>query len=223
MGAPQVGNQPQTPDTASFNNWPQPPPPVTPQDMPVAADITPAPAFQMPEISPQLTTPPEPAPTDLSQLTGNSEQMQPPEVYTPPVSTPENLVIAAQAPLPESLHAESKESKIPPKAILGLGVALVLIISALSAYFILGVGKPTEDSTTSVPAEQSQSSLTNPPRQQINTSQTNTATPDTTTSSSDSSGSSFGSVSGSKSATSSGSQSALDLLKQRQQATSSAR
>ena len=105
----------------------------------------------------------EPAPTDLSQLTGNTEQPPPPDIYVPAVSNPENLVVPTNSSA-ESMKPEGGRSGhgLLPKLLIGIGIIVVLAVAGASAYFILGIGKPTEP-TTSVPAQTDQSALTNPP------------------------------------------------------------
>lgn len=122
---------------------------------------------------PNTPTPPissEPAPTDLSQLTGSAEQNSPPpDVFVPPATPAENLVIPAMSPNPEAVGTAAPSSPKMTKLLIGGGVVVVLLVVAASAYFILGIGKnddsSTPESTQSLPAQQAP--LTNPPRQVI--------------------------------------------------------
>lgn len=154
----------------------------------------------------------EPAPTDLSQLTGSGEQ-PPPDVYVPPISSPENLVIPAPSSHPESINASTHKSSIKTKLLIIGGVIIILIVSAASAYFILGIGKPaTPPPQTSLPAQQA---LTNPPKQVAATVQPTpviTSNPDATASGN----TTLGSLTSDSSSPSAKPASALDRLRQRQ-------
>ncbi|MBI2021271.1 hypothetical protein HYS93_00095 [Candidatus Daviesbacteria bacterium] len=108
--------------------------------------------------APSPAVPAEPAPTDLSHLSGENTQPPPPEVYTPPVAQPENLVVPQTSPIPESINASPSGSKLS-KVFIIVGFILILGVSAASAYFFLGIGKKTQPSS---PANQQP--LTTPPR-----------------------------------------------------------
>lgn len=109
---------------------------------------------QTTETTPPLSidsTPPSPqipvndqAPTDLSHLITNS----------PPENTqqaPETLIVPSSAN-PETPNIPSAVPKGFPKWIIGVGVGLLIIVAALSAYFILGIGQTPQ--TASLPAVQ---------------------------------------------------------------------
>lgn len=119
------------------------------------ASTQPQPIPEVPQNPPATAAPldqPEPAPTDLSHLVDTSTQ-QP--VYTPPLSQPETLVAPANgggADVP-NLPTENHSGGIP-KWVIGVGAGLLLAVVAASAYFILGIGRPSE--TTSLPAVESQ-------------------------------------------------------------------
>ncbi len=95
----------------------------------------------------------EPAPTDLSHLiptqNGNDES----SVYTPPLTQPETLVVPpnSDGTVAPNIPTEAKQGF--PKWAIGTAVALLVIIAAASAYFILGIGQPQQ---TSLPATQIQ-------------------------------------------------------------------
>lgn len=151
--AAKIIDQPLSPNAAPITSTP--PQPQTP-------------ANPLPEINPN-----ENAPTDLSHLIAGDESTTPAAsgVYTPPVAADQNLPITpAQTP-------EAGDQTPPPgkhlnltKVLLVAGIPIILIVAALSAYLILGVGKSTPQSTdqTSLPVEQTQKEqapLTNPPQQ----------------------------------------------------------
>lgn len=155
---------------------------------------------------PSPQTPTETAPTDLSHLISET----PPannhnEVYTPPIAQPDNLVVPSNN-TPESITTSENHFNIS-KILIIVGIIVILIVSGLSAYFILGIGKPAP-SPASVPAQE-ESTLTNPP-QQIQTSPTLPSTPPATTSSN------LVTPTPTPSGTS-----AVDLLKQRQNSSTS--
>lgn len=130
----------------------------------------PAPAGNaLPEIPPQ-----ENAPTDLSHLiAGDEGHQQPGDIYNPPVASDQNLPVNnVQTP------AQAEGSAPPPgkhlnitKVLLIAGIPVILIVAALSAYLILGIGKaspPAQQNQTSLPIQQAspaQAPLTNPPAQ----------------------------------------------------------
>lgn len=137
---------------------------------PTAENQESQPGNPLPDIGPQ-----ENAPTDLSHLiAGDETQHQPRDVYTPPVAQDQNPGVSpVQTPT-------TTDGTIPPpgkhlnltKVLLVAGIPIILIVAALSAYLILGIGKPASpDATnqTSLPIEQTkqQAPLTNPPQQII--------------------------------------------------------
>jgi len=124
-------------------------------------------ANPLPDINPA-----ENAPTDLSHLIAGDETtpQQTNGMYTPPTTTDQN------PPIPPA-QTEAADGQTPPpgkhlnltKVLLVAGIPIILIVAALSAYLILGVGKsaPATDQT-SLPVEQTkqnQAPLTNPPAQ----------------------------------------------------------
>jgi len=126
-----------------------------------------------PPAVPQGMMPTENAPTDLSHLIAGEEQqpVQPMgNIYAPPVASD-------QVPGPSVPQTPSTEggSTPPPekhlnltKVLLVAGIPIILVVAALSAYLILGVGKSAPEADTSLPVEQSeqtQAPLTNPPEQ----------------------------------------------------------
>src|SRR5258708_7780987 len=163
----------------------------------------------MPIITDNSTTPPpltttEPAPTDLSQLTGSGNEPPPPDIYTPQV-TGDNLVVPSPSPIPESVPATEKKGNLTKILIVVGGLLVLLGVTAASAYFILGIGKPATPLPTSLPA-QTQPPLTNPPTQ---TEQQPAVVPNQASSSA-----SFGNLNGASS--SAKPSSAIDVLRQRQ-------
>ena len=117
--------------------------------------------------------PVENAPTDLSHLIAGDETapQQTNGVYTPPVAADQSIPVSP-TPSPDA------SSETPPpgkhlnltKVLLVAGIPIVLIVAALSAYLILGVGQasPSPEDQTSLPVEQTQQNqapLTNPPQQ----------------------------------------------------------
>lgn len=197
---------PQSESTPTFTP-PQPPPtssfPPPPTETPAA--IPPLPPPPMPETT-------EPAPTDLSQLTGISSESQ--AAYVPPVASQENLVVPPPTGIPEGATATIPEEhhKLPIWLIIG-GVVVILLVVAASYYFFF-TGKP--NTTTSLPATQ-QTPLTNPPKPIQPTSAPISSQSATF------GNSSLGNLSGasSSSTTVSGGSSAIDTLRARQNATSS--
>ena len=134
------------------------------------------PGQQSPAAAPPPGTMPMPpaatdnAPTDLSHLIGGDEQSPGNGVYTPPVAADQNpAVTPVQTPT-------AAEGEAPPpgkhlnltKVLLVAGIPIILIVAALSAYLILGVGQQAAPESTSLPVEQTtqtQAPLTNPPQQ----------------------------------------------------------
>lgn len=117
---------------------------------------------------------PENAPTDLSHLIAsdesqNSQSMPMGNVYTPPVAQDQTAGVG----LPQITQPDSSSGAPPAKhlnltkVLLVAGIPIILIVAALSAYLILGVGK-SAPKDTSLPVEQTpstQAPLTNPPQQ----------------------------------------------------------
>lgn len=124
------------------------------------------PEAPLPEMNPA-----ENAPTDLSHLiAGDEAHQQPGDIYNPPVVSDQNPAVDASSPQPAA------QDGVPPpgkhlnltKVLLVAGIPIILIVAALSAYMILGIGKPQSQSgtQTSLPIEKSnQTPLTNPPQQ----------------------------------------------------------
>lgn len=114
----------------------------------------------------------ENAPTDLSHLIAGDEQSTQPmgNVYNPPVAPDKNpSVNNPQAPAPEGQTPPPGKHLNLTKVLLVAGIPIILVVAALSAYLILGIGKSSpESSTPSLPVEQiqqDQAPLTNPPQQ----------------------------------------------------------
>lgn len=121
-------------------------------------------------LNPLPHLPKENAPTDLSHLLSGEEGTNQSGVYTPPIAKDQNLAVNPVQP------QTSTEGEAPPpgkhlnltKVLLVAGIPIILIVAALSAYLILGVGQPASESSTSLPVEQTtqtQAPLTNPPQQ----------------------------------------------------------
>lgn len=155
--------------------------------------------------NPETYTPPQPqetTPTDLSHLVDNSPQQEIPANYTTPVTQPETLVAPPNGGevVTPTVPMEGGHGGIP-KWVIGVGAALLLAVVGASAYFILGIGRPTE--TTSLPAVEESQQLSTPPTPLP----TPIATPQTATSSG------FGNLGASPSPAAT---SAADLIRQRQ-------
>lgn len=133
--------------------------------------LTPPPAEQSTQPGNPLPEglPTENAPTDLSHLIAGEEPGNPAQIsgiYTPPVAADQNPVISP-------VQTPTSEGETPPpgkhlnltKVLLVAGIPIILIVAALSAYLILGVGQPAPAENTSLPVEQIQGPLTNPPQQ----------------------------------------------------------
>lgn len=94
-------------------------------------------------------TPPSPtetAPTDLSHLISGNQQE--PAAAMP---TTENLVIPTAGVTPEVPNLSMETHTGIPKWLVGLGLGLLIMVLGASAYFILGIGQPSKE-TTSLPA-----------------------------------------------------------------------
>ncbi len=219
-----------TPNTPTLTDMTEPPPmpssQTTPADINAAlgapVDNSPVPTWPPPAVNQStdqatpavfeekpLETPNlagEPAPTDLSQLTGSPPQPpQPVESYNP-VSGTDNMVV----PQPEQAVPETTTTQpFPLKLIIG-GVITLLIITAASIYFFFFAGK--KGSLATPPVESENQIPLNPP----------TAVPQAPIASSSAdqtneASSSFGSLVPSQSATPSAKPtSAIETLKQRQ-------
>ncbi len=164
----------------------------------------------------------EPAPTDLSQLTGNNSQPNS-DVYSPSVSAPESLVVPSSAtaqPTPAAVSTTTAtRHTLPLIAIIG-AVIVILLVAGASAYFILGVGKTAQQPSTSLPIVQQQAPLTKPPSQ---TPAPTLASQQAATGSAQGQGS-FGNLNGDTNtpAATKGPTSAADLLKAKQSSSPSA-
>lgn len=146
------------------------------------------PAAEGSSVSPQgaqlpETAPAENAPTDLSHLiAGDETNPQPGDVYNPPVVSDQNPAAGLSQP-----QSSPEEGTPPPgkhlnltKVLLVAGIPIILIVAALSAYMILGIGKPApeSDTATSLPLEKTnQAPLTNPPQQIVAPSPSQIALP----------------------------------------------
>lgn len=156
---------------------------------------------QTPVQTPPPATPVEQAPTDLSHLISN------------PVSpTNETLVVSNVNANPEVPTVPSESHKPIPKWLVGVGIGLLLIVVAASAYFILGIGQPAK--TTSIPATQAPAIAQVKPTAPVSTPAVQPQQQSGATESA-----SFGQLQGSTpvSGTQPQATSAAELLKQRQQ------
>lgn len=136
-----------------------------PSGIPASPEQIPAPASPLPDMGPV-----ENAPTDLSHLIAGDETTPQTTngVYTPPVAADQNLPVdPAQAPLADGQTPPPGKHLNLTKVLLVAGIPVILIVAALSAYLILGVGQasPSPEDSTSLPVEQTQAPLTNPPQQ----------------------------------------------------------
>ena len=196
------------PSQSGFN-WSNPTPTPDPiaAPSPVPEPIAPAesgsapapiPSFQAAPSTPEFTspTPTDSGPTDLSQLTNQSE---PQPVFSPPLSQPETLVVPTNSPEPTTIQTDGGGHSIP-KWVWFVGVGLALAIAGASAYFILGFGKSQD--TTNQPATE-QPKLVTPPASSPVTQASPLATSSAT----------FGDIAGSPPPIAT---SAADLLRQRQ-------
>lgn len=110
---------------------------------------------------------PEPAPTDLSHLLGNNHQPESDSTKAgsgPNLSSaPETLVIPPQTagPASEVPTLPAQNHKGIPKWLIGVGAGLLIIVIGASAFFILGIGQ--QQTTTSIPAEVTKTTVKAPP------------------------------------------------------------
>lgn len=138
---------------------------------------TPAPAEGTPAAQPPSRTTALPemgstenAPTDLSHLIAGDEQhQQPGDIYTPPVASDQNPTVngnQSQAAPENGTPPPGKHLNLT-KVLLVAGIPIILIVAAISAYMILGIGKTAPQSDTNTTTEQTdaQAPLTNPPQQ----------------------------------------------------------
>lgn len=116
------------------------------------------------------TGPVENAPTDLSHLiAGDEEHQQPGDIYNPPVVSDHNPAVTQPQTPTEPGGGEPPHGKHLnlTKILLVVGIPIILIVAALSAYLILGIGKTApepENTPASLPVETQQAPLTNPPQ-----------------------------------------------------------
>lgn len=201
--APVIPESPAATTSPMDNPWGVPTPTPTPEPPPVPQAPS-QPSWM--ETSAPMEHQAESAPTDLSQLiAGNGAA--PAEPNTLPSTTPETLVVSesnAEAPQVPSLPSEGHKGI--PKWLIGVGAALLLIVTGTSAYFILGIGQPSR-TTTSVPAITQQTTVRPPAPIATPVPQ---ATPPSATDSAN-----FGQLEGSTQA--SQATSAADLIRLRQQ------
>lgn len=207
------GNQsPIAPQVSAQPTWVSPEPiPQTPIQSDQPAPATPVWAGQP---QPNLTQPeptltqPDSAPTDLSHLISNNPQLDSNTNNGQLDSTNAQTLVtpSPNGQVPEVPTVPLEEHKGMPKWLIGVGLALLLTVAGASAYFILGIGQHPQ-STTSIPAEVSKTTIkTAPP---ITTSSPQPTTPAATESAN------FGQLGGSS--TNPPATSAAELLKQRQQ------
>ena len=145
---------------------PFPPPPATPVNPPLAEPAPPSVETTLPQnplTSSAENQPPssqfgpapnEPGstPTDLSHLiTNTTDYAQSAEANLPSVSVPENLIVQPPNGNPEVPNIPTDSHKGIPKWLIGVGIGLLLVVAAASAFFILGIGQ-TSQNTTSLPA-----------------------------------------------------------------------
>lgn len=147
----QNPNMPPTPiDTTPIANIP--PTPIQQEALPAQPTTLDTSAIQAalsPGLPPQQ--PNDNAPTDLTHLIDQSTNVSTSATYTPPTSQqPETLVVPNGSE--PGAPAEVQERKPVPKWVIGLGVALLIVVAAASAYFIMGIGQPVPQ--TSLPAQQ---------------------------------------------------------------------
>ncbi len=89
------------------------------------------------------------APTDLSQLIATSP---PPQAANPTPSPEAETIVVTPGSVPDVPTPTAQDKKGIPVWLIGFGFGLLILVMAGSAYFILGIGKSTQP-TTSIPAE----------------------------------------------------------------------
>lgn len=165
-------------ETSTFPPQPPPQPEMTPPQPPIEIPSVTEPSLssdpsnfnwspsptQMPDLStqpvPENPLPPQPveqAPTDLSHLVDETAG-----VYAPPVTQPETLVVPTNGSTPDVPNIPNQNGGGIPKWVIGVGTGLLLAVIGASAYFILGIGRGGEQ-TTSLPATTTQQQLSAPP------------------------------------------------------------
>lgn len=147
------------------------------------------------------------APTDLSHLISpDNNQHNDAPVFSPPMTQPESLVVPPNegAAVMPNIPTEGGDHKGFPKWVIGVGIGLLLAVSAASAYFILGLGQTEEVTSVPIPPNARQSVVTPVP-----TSFENSAPTEST--------GNFGSLEGTSSPSpTQQATSAADLIRQRQ-------
>lgn len=116
-------------------------------------------ATPTPESNPPLIQT-DSAPTDLSHLIGNNNGIPVAEESNNQPAA-ETLVVPPNA-APEVPNLPTETHKGIPKWLIGIGMGLLVIIAGVSAYFILGIGQSTQQ-TTSIPAEVAKPTIKTPP------------------------------------------------------------
>lgn len=89
----------------------------------------------------------ENGPTDLSHLMGETNDGSAASATPLPSSSPETLV-SSTVPATEAAQVVTSNSHSFPKWILIAGTILILLVAGGSAYFILGMGRPSESTKT---------------------------------------------------------------------------
>lgn len=158
---PPVQTPPQPEPTPTFTPLPptNPAPPLSPLDNPWGSPTQAPPPPTQPNWTGVNTAPvpTESAPTDLSHLiTNNDSSSQQP--------APETLVVpSVTTSIPDVSTLTTENHKGIPKWLIGLGAGLLILVLGASAYFILGIGQPSKE-TTSLPATTvSQTAQVKPP------------------------------------------------------------
>lgn len=135
--------------TASMPSQPTTPP----SSVPLTTTPTPFNPFVASNSSPATSEPTasEPVPTDLSNLVNTSS-----EAGAGSTIQPESLVVPPAQPNGNEVNqvAPSSGGGFPKIILFILGGIILLAVSGASAYFILGIGKPTETLPVSAPIEQ---------------------------------------------------------------------
>lgn len=142
--SPWPGSPPQQDTSGPIPTFVSPPAGISP--LPDLTPISPT-GFSSPSSLPPEPPTPEPTesiPTDLSHLVGNSEgedsnlQTQSPQLET---------LIVTPAPTPSEAQVISNSGSGFPKWIFIIGGIVLLAVIGASAYFILGIGRPSEQSS----------------------------------------------------------------------------